>query len=40
MRIQDPEWKKFGSRVEKIRIRDPEKHPGSATLGYIVIKAR
>jgi hypothetical protein len=26
----DPRWKKFGSGMEKIRIRD--KHPGSATL--------
>jgi hypothetical protein len=26
----DPGWKKFGSGMEKIRIRD--KHPGSATL--------
>jgi hypothetical protein len=30
MRIRDPEWKKVGSRMEKIRIRD--KQPGSATL--------
>jgi hypothetical protein len=37
----DPGWKKFGSRMENIRIRDPgwkkfggirDKHPGSATL--------
>jgi hypothetical protein len=31
MRIRDPGWKKFGSGIEKIRIRD--KHLGSATLG-------
>jgi hypothetical protein len=30
MRIWDPEWKEFGSGMEKIRIRD--KHPGSATM--------
>jgi hypothetical protein len=30
MRIRDPGWKKFGSGMEKIRIR--YKHPGSATL--------
>ncbi len=30
MRIRDPGWKKFGSGMEKIRIRD--KHPGYATL--------
>jgi hypothetical protein len=30
MQIRDPEWKKFGSGMEKTRIRD--KHPGSATL--------
>jgi hypothetical protein len=28
----DPGWKKFGSGMEKIRIWDPDKHPGSATL--------
>jgi hypothetical protein len=30
MQIRIPEWKKFGSGIEKIRIR--EKHPGFATL--------
>jgi hypothetical protein len=30
MRIRDPEWKKFGSGMEKIRIRD--KNPETATL--------
>jgi len=30
MRIWDPGWKKFGSGMEKSRIRD--EHPGSATL--------
>jgi hypothetical protein len=30
MRIRDTGWKKYGSGMEKIRIRD--KHPGSATL--------
>ncbi len=30
MRNRDPGWKKFGSRMGKIRIRD--KYPGSATL--------
>jgi hypothetical protein len=30
MRPRDPEWKKFGSGKEKIRIRD--KHSGSTTL--------
>ncbi len=30
MRIRDPRWKKFGSGMEKIRIRD--NHSGSATL--------
>jgi hypothetical protein len=36
MRIRDPGWKKFGSEVRdgksRIRDRDREKHPGSATL--------
>ncbi len=32
MQIWDPGWKKFGSGMEKIRIRD--KHLGSATLNY------
>jgi hypothetical protein len=32
MRILDPEWEKFGSGKEKIRIRD--KHPGFATLHF------
>jgi hypothetical protein len=32
MRIRDPGWKKVGSGMEKSRIRDPDKHPGSATL--------
>jgi hypothetical protein len=35
MRIRDPGWKKFGSGMKKIRIRD--KHPGSATLVFIHI---
>jgi hypothetical protein len=30
MRIRDPGWEKFGSGMEKIRIRD--KHPGSAII--------
>jgi hypothetical protein len=30
----NPGWKKFGSGMEKIRIRD--KHPGSATLAFWV----
>jgi hypothetical protein len=30
MRIQDPGWKKYGSGMEKSRIRN--KHPGSTTL--------
>jgi hypothetical protein len=29
----DPGSEKFGSGMEKIRIQDPGKHPGSATLG-------
>jgi hypothetical protein len=33
MQIQDPEWKKFGSGMEKFWIQD--KHLGSATLFYI-----
>jgi hypothetical protein len=32
MRIRDPGWRQFGSGMEKSRIRDPDKHPGSATL--------
>ncbi len=44
--MQDPDWKKFGSRIwdgknsdpesgmEKIRILIPDKHPGSATLVF------
>jgi hypothetical protein len=28
----DPGWKKIGTGMEKSRIRDREKHPGSATL--------
>ncbi len=32
MRIRDPGWKKFGLGMEKSRIRDRKKHPGSATL--------
>jgi hypothetical protein len=37
MRIRDPGWKKFGSEIRggKSRIRDREKHPGSATLDCI-----
>jgi hypothetical protein len=34
----DPGWKKFGSGMEKFRIRD--KNPGSATLGIRVNVAR
>ena len=29
---EDPGWRQFGSRMEKSRIRDRDKHPGSATL--------
>ncbi len=32
MRIRDPGWRQFGSGMEKSRIRDRDKHPGSATL--------
>jgi hypothetical protein len=34
--IRDPEWKKFGSWMEKIRIRD--EHPGSAALVKLSIQ--
>jgi hypothetical protein len=33
----DPEWKKLGSGIEKIRIRD--KHPGSAILVFTTFRA-
>jgi hypothetical protein len=36
MRIRDPGWKLFESRMGKSRIRD--KHPGSATLLPIIIR--
>jgi hypothetical protein len=36
IRIRDLGWKKFGSEMEKIRIRD--KHPGSATMVYILAR--
>jgi hypothetical protein len=36
MRIRDPEWKKFGSGIEKSRIRD--KHPGSAKTAFKISK--
>jgi hypothetical protein len=36
MRIRDPGWKKFGSGMGKIRIRD--KYPGSAILHFLIIK--
>ncbi len=32
IRIRYPGWNKFGSGMKKIRIRDRDKHPGSATL--------
>jgi hypothetical protein len=44
MKIRDPKWRQFGSGMEKSRIRDPgygirDKHPGSATLVYVVLIA-
>jgi hypothetical protein len=35
----DPEWKKFGSGMEKFRIWDfmRDKHPGSATLTFTCV---
>jgi hypothetical protein len=36
MQIRDPGWGKFGSGVEKIRLRD--KHPGSAILDSTGLK--
>ncbi len=38
MRIRDPGWRQIGSGMEKIRIRD--KHPGSATLFFWVMRPR